>query len=272
MRILHTADWHLGQTFHNFERTFEHAAFLNWLLEILEEQKIDVLIVAGDVFDSANPPIDAQRIYYRFLHQVSLRFPHLAIVITAGNHDSPGRLEAPKELLCAMRVHVVGVPRFDSNKVFDPASVLVPIEIHGVLRGWCVAMPFLRSGDGDDFIQDMYSKVLEHITRQTHTPLPIVAMAHAYFAGGMLSDTERKVLVGGLETLSTNIFDNAISYIALGHLHRAQVLDKRENCRYSGEPYPTFVYRNKLFSWCCGGRFFRAQFARNYRAEGTSRC
>jgi exonuclease SbcD len=240
MRILHTADWHLGQTFHNFDRTLEHEQFLSWLLDTIVKHQVDALVVAGDVFDSANPPIEAQRLYYRFLFNASQRHPDLNIVVTAGNHDSPGRLEAPRDLLRSLRVHVVGTPQFDAAGNLLPESVVVPIEssARGPL-GWCVAMPFLRGVDGEDPVANIYSAALNHIQTLSPTPLPVVATAHAHFSGGNLSGTERTTLVGGLETLSANLFNNPhLSYVALGHLHYAQTLANRPNLRYSGSPIP----------------------------------
>lgn len=240
MRILHTSDWHLGQTFHHFDRTFEHQAFLGWLLDTIQAQEIDVLVVAGDVFDSGNPPMEAQKLYYEFLYKISQRFPSLNVVITAGNHDSPGRLEAPKELLSAFRVHVVGSPKTDSQGRLDPEPVVVPLQCPGKgLLGWCIAMPFLRGIHNEDLFNSHYDQAIHYAQSKSATALPILAMGHAHFSGSQLSDTERKVLIGGMDTLPTGVFENpALSYVALGHLHRSQRVRGRENWRYCGSPIP----------------------------------
>ncbi|WP_308872952.1 metallophosphoesterase family protein [Thiothrix subterranea] len=108
MRLLHTSDWHLGQVLHHFERTVEHADFLAWLLNILEQEQVDALLIAGDIFDNANPSAASQRQLYRFLSDARLRIPHLNIVLIAGNHDSAGRLEASDPLLAWFDAVVVG--------------------------------------------------------------------------------------------------------------------------------------------------------------------
>ena len=106
IRILHTADWHLGQTFFGYDRTGEHEVFLNWLAEEIRQKEIDALIIAGDVFDVSNPSAASQSMYYQFIYRVTVENPNLQIVIVAGNHDSAARLEAPLPLLQAMRTEV----------------------------------------------------------------------------------------------------------------------------------------------------------------------
>src|SRR4051812_29205135 len=120
MRILHTSDWHLGQLLHEHARAWEHARFLTWLLETLAAERVDALLVAGDIFDTANPPAESQAAWYEFLARARARFPALDIVVIGGNHDSASRLDAPTPLLDAFRIHVVGG--------FEPDRLLVPIQ------------------------------------------------------------------------------------------------------------------------------------------------
>src|SRR5687767_10085975 len=108
MRLLHTSDWHLGQNLHNYDRAYEHQCFLDWLVDTLADERIDALLIAGDVFDNANPAASAYRQLYRFLQRARARVPHLQVVVIAGNHDSPGRLEAPTPLLEAHGTVVIG--------------------------------------------------------------------------------------------------------------------------------------------------------------------
>ncbi|MDR0477630.1 MAG: exonuclease subunit SbcD, partial [Desulfobulbaceae bacterium] len=117
MKLIHTSDWHLGQTLKGHDRHAEHQVFLDWLLDTLVERQADALLVAGDIFDQANPSIEAQAQYYQFLARVKKALPNLAIVVIAGNHDSPSRLEAPHPVLDAFGVHVVG--RHDGRAPFD---------------------------------------------------------------------------------------------------------------------------------------------------------
>ena len=119
MKILHTADWHLGQTFYEYDRREEHLHFLEWLKQQIRQHEIDVLLIAGDVFDSPNPSAESQRMYYRFLREVTSENPSVQIIIIAGNHDSAARLEAPNPLLENMNVTVRGVVRRNAEGDID---------------------------------------------------------------------------------------------------------------------------------------------------------
>jgi len=115
MKILHTADWHLGHQLHGHDRRFEHDAFLDWLTDTLKAREIDALLVAGDLFDTANPPASAWQQLYRFLARLRAELPHLNMVLIGGNHDSPSKLDAPHELLRAFDLHLVGSISRDSE-------------------------------------------------------------------------------------------------------------------------------------------------------------
>ena len=147
MKLLHTADWHLGQTFFEYDRRDEHIRFLNWLREQLRELDIDVLLIAGDIFDSPNPSAESQRLYYTFLREVTQENPSLQIIIIAGNHDSAARLEAPNPLLEGMNVSVRGVVRRDSEGNIDWQHLIIPVRINNETEAYCLAVPYLRQGD-----------------------------------------------------------------------------------------------------------------------------
>ena len=181
MRLLHTSDWHLGQTLHNFDRAYEHACFLGWLVETIAVEDIDVLLIAGDIFDNANPSAAAHRQLYRFLQQAKARVPHLQVVVIAGNHDSPGRLEAPTPLLEAHGTIVVGNVLRRGDGEIDLERLLVPLhDRDGNTAAWCLAVPFLRPGDlprlraaeGEQPVQDSVRDPYQHGTallyRQAH--------------------------------------------------------------------------------------------------------
>lgn len=154
MRILHTADWHLGQTLHGVPRTYEHACFLDWLLEIIDREAIDALVIAGDVFDVANPGPSAQEAYYRFLARCRARHPRIGIVVVAGNHDSPQRIDAPREVLGAIDVSVVGT--------LDKTRAIIPLErSDGSIGARLIAVPFLKRGDLPLFADDDESSSAE---------------------------------------------------------------------------------------------------------------
>ena len=148
IRILHTADWHLGQTFFGYDRAGEHEVFLNWLAGEIREREIDALIIAGDVFDVSNPSAASQSLYYHFIYRVTAENPTLQIVIVAGNHDSAARLEAPLPLLQAMRTEVRGVVRKSDDGEIDYDHLTVELKNRdGEVELLCMAVPFLRQGD-----------------------------------------------------------------------------------------------------------------------------
>ena len=145
IRILHTADWHLGQTFFGYDRTEEHGVFLNWLAEEIRQKEIDALIIAGDVFDVSNPSAASQSMYYQFIYRVTAENPYLQIVIVAGNHDSAARLEAPLPLLQAMRTEVRGVVRKLEGGEIDYDHLTVELKNRkGEVELLCMAVPFLH--------------------------------------------------------------------------------------------------------------------------------
>ncbi|MFZ6773095.1 exonuclease SbcCD subunit D C-terminal domain-containing protein [Undibacterium sp. SXout7W] len=250
MRFIHTSDWHLGQTLHQFDRSVEHQAFLDWLSDTLVSEQADALLISGDIFDTANPSAAAQKQFYRFLQQSKARLPQLQIVIIAGNHDSPGRLEAPAPLLDELNIRVTGfVPRLADSSI-DVASLLMPLKnAHGDIAAWCMAIPFLRPGDvpraenaNDPYMEGialLYRQVLQHAINIREPQQAIIALGHCHMVGGEISEeSERRIVIGGTEALSANIFDGNVAYAALGHLHLAQKVGKQEHLRYCGSPLP----------------------------------
>jgi len=250
MRLLHTSDWHLGQSLHNFERHYEHQCFLDWLLETLVREQVDALLIAGDVFDNANPSSASQKQLYRFLQQARERMPQLDLVIVAGNHDSPGRLEAPGPLLEAHGTRVIGsVPRQEDGSI-DVERLVLPLHgAGGAVRAWCLAIPFLRPGDvprsdeeGDPYLNGialLYRQALELALARRQPGQAIVAMGHCHMVDGQMSnDSERRIVIGGTEMLPAGIFGEQIAYAALGHLHLAQTVGQRQQIRYCGSPIP----------------------------------
>lgn len=252
MRLLHTSDWHLGQSLHDFDRTYEHQQFLDWLLALIATERPDVLLIAGDVFDNANPSAGAQHQLYRFLTAARKRMPHLSIVIIAGNHDSPGRLEATSPFLELFDAAVVGHVHRRADQSIDIERLVVPLKNReGTVAAWCLAVPFLRPGDvprvADEGEQDAYLAGVAELYRQAlavaqsrrQPGQAIVAMGHCHMAHGKLSEhSERRIVIGGAEALPAGIFDPAIAYVALGHLHLAQPVGGRDHIRYSGSPLP----------------------------------
>lgn len=253
MRLLHTSDWHLGQTLHNFDRAYEHQCFLDWLLDAIVAEQADALLISGDVFDTANPSAAAQKQLYRFLQQARARSPQLDIVVIAGNHDSPGRLEAPGPLLEAHGTVVVGHVIRNAGGEIDLERMLVPLrDKHGEVKAWCVAIPFLRPGDLPRAVDgeapaDPYSHGIATLYQQAYALAharrepgqAILAMGHCHMVDGQASlESERRIVIGGTEALPATMFDPSIAYVALGHLHLAQRVGQKEHIRYCGSPLP----------------------------------
>ncbi|WP_421222257.1 exonuclease SbcCD subunit D C-terminal domain-containing protein [Aeromonas enteropelogenes] len=249
MKILHTADWHLGHQLHGHDRRFEHDAFLDWLTDTLKARQIDALLVAGDLFDTANPPASAWQQLYRFLARLRAEMPNLDMVLIGGNHDSPSKLDAPHELLRAFDLHLVGSISRDKDGQLETDRLLVPLhDNEGKVAAWCAAVPFLRSSDlrveplaeGQDRliegVRQIYAEVLTEGRKRCEQDQALIAMGHAYLAAGQLSElSERRVLGGNQHALPADIFTGA-DYTALGHLHLAQRL--AEGIHYSGSPLP----------------------------------
>jgi len=253
MKILHTSDWHIGRTLCGRKRYEEFEAFLIWLEETLHQEQVDTLLVAGDVFDTGTPSNHAQELYYRFLSRVATSSCRHVVVI-AGNHDSPSFLNAPRELLKALNVHVIG--GVSDNREDE---VLVLSKEAGSPELIVCAVPYLRDRDirvaeAGENIEDKERKLIEGIrshyaevaalAEQKRTELgagiPIIAMGHLFTTGGQTVDGDgvRELYIGSLAHVSAGIFPNALDYLALGHLHVPQKVNDSDVMRYSGSPLP----------------------------------
>ena len=250
IRILHTADWHLGQTFFGYDRTQEHEHFLDWLAGVLTKNKIDVLIVAGDVFDVSNPSAASQRMFYRFIHRVTTENPRLQLVVVAGNHDSAARLESPLPLLQEMRTEIKGIVRKQNGKI-DYEHLLGELKnAAGEVEALCLAVPFLRQGDypvveteGNPYaegVKELYARLLKYALKKRTDGQALVAVGHLLATGSEIAekDHSERIIIGGLESVPPESFPEQIVYTALGHIHKAQRVSGRENIRYAGSPLP----------------------------------
>lgn len=251
IRILHTADWHIGQTLRGFSREHEHRKVFERLEEIVVERDVDALVIAGDVFDSQNPSGEAQQLFYNTLVRLSRAHPRMAMVIAAGNHDAAGRLEAPRPLLEAFNIRVVGNVRRRDGRV-EAARHLVPItDASGAVAAHVLAvsyptaacLPNLTRLDGESGspviagVRSLYAELVDTL-RGPMDGLPFVLMGHLHVAGGIESEgAERRILVGGQHAVPHDVFPAEASYVALGHLHKAQAIG-RDTVRYSGSLIP----------------------------------
>jgi exonuclease SbcD len=244
MRILHTADWHLGHRLHERSQIEEQTLFLSWIENYIIDQEIDVLLISGDIFDSGAPSNQSLKMYYSFLVKLMATTCN-SIIITGGNHDSPGTLDAPKDLLDALSIKVVGKATENiEDEVFE-------IDIDGK-KVVIAAVPYLRDGDirravaGESFeeLTDKYKTALinHYKTSATQCELintsnaPVIAMGHLFAIGGSVSDSEQNIYVGTLGHIGAKDFPTYFDYIALGHLHQPQIVVGNDKVRYSGSP------------------------------------
>ncbi|MCJ2028147.1 exonuclease SbcCD subunit D C-terminal domain-containing protein [Methylobacterium sp. J-043] len=261
IRVLHTGDWHIGQTLRGFSREREHDAVFGCLESIVVEREVDALVVAGDVFDSQNPSGESQARFYTLMARLHAARPAMTIVITAGNHDAAGRLEAPRPLLEAIGVHVVGNVRRRDGAI-DLDRHLVPVrsangdvaaQVLAVSYPTAACLPPLSSlgreaslgqqpriGETSPIVRavrDLYGQLFE-AARPQLAGLPLLVTGHLHVAGGLESEgAERRILVGGEHAVPSDVFPEEARYVALGHLHRAQALG-RGQVRYCGSLMP----------------------------------
>lgn len=253
MKVLHTSDWHLGRSLYTKKRYEEFEAFLNWLVDTIQQEGVDVLVVAGDVFDTGTPSNYAQKLYYQFLHAAAASCCR-HVVVVGGNHDSPTFLNAPQVLLQALDVHVVGCATEDAAD-----EVLVLRDKCDVPELIVCAVPYLRDRDirtaeAGEGIEDKEQKLLDGIRnhyaavgavaeakREALGPeIPIVGTGHLFTAGGktLVDDGVRELYVGSLAHVTAGVFPACFDYLALGHLHVPQAVKDSETKRYSGSPLP----------------------------------
>lgn len=254
MKIIHTSDWHIGQTLHQYSRDEEHKYFFNQLKDIILEERPDALVVSGDIFHSATPTVMSQRLYYHTLVELSRLYDDLQIIIVAGNHDSSSRLEAPRELWKAFNVTVVGSLDFykestdEERLAYDTSKIEIPIKRAGEIVGWVLAVPFINPGNYPSLKEnDSYSNRVFSFYKDLKNDLKcklqykenhsIVATGHFAVDGADMKGHDN--IVGGIESIGSNVISSLddIDYWALGHIHRPQKLMKNENMRYSGSPF-----------------------------------
>lgn len=255
LTLLHTSDWHLGRRLYGKPRYDEFKQFLDWQLQTLREQKVDVLLIAGDIFDTTAPSNQAQNLYYDFLSQVcDTDCRH--VIIVAGNHDSASFLEAPKQLLKSFNIHIIG------SMTDTPTDEVITLsDKAGQAELIVMAVPYLRDRDVrtvghgerlDDKERKLAQGIKAHyaqiadiaIAQQAQLKakykrsIPIVATGHLFTVGGqtMEGDGVRDLYVGSLGSIGAEIFHPQIDYVALGHLHIPQAVGGQPHIRYAGSP------------------------------------
>ncbi len=249
MRIIHTSDWHLGQYFFTKTRAQEHQQFFDWLLEQIREQQVDALIVAGDIFDTGSPPSYARELYNRFV--VAIRDTQCQLIILGGNHDSVATLNESKSLLACLNTTVIANVHTE-----NPQAPIILYQKNHTPGALLCAIPYLRprdmvnskSGQSGaekqhvlkeaiaDYYQRQYQAALD-LRKQLKVNIPIIATGHLTTIGASVSDSVREIYIGTLEAFNATLFP-PFDYIALGHIHRPQRVNKSGHIRYSGSPIP----------------------------------
>jgi len=237
MKILHTSDWHLGHQLYNYERTEEHLDFLRQLTDIIASEQPDVMVVCGDVFHHASPSAGAQRIYTDALLKMHEACPTMEMVITAGNHDSPSKLEVDRNLWSHFRVHIIGKPE---------KAQLQKHLIYIKEKGYVVAVPHIYPQNFPILTEDtpreercnrFFQALLDEVKQQNKDRLPVVLMAHLTISGS--DSTGHEEPIGGMDYTPISALGEGYDYLALGHIHCPQnIKDSTHHARYSGTPLP----------------------------------
>jgi exonuclease SbcD len=256
MKILHTADWHLGKTLEKIDRIEEQKEFIDEICQISIEEKIDLILITGDIFDTYNPPSQAEYLFYKSLEKLNDNSKR-AVVVIAGNHDSPDRLCAINPLVKEKGIFLVGYPGYKVEE-----SICENIKLVNRGSGWfelnfstcrentvICALPYpseqrldeiLTNGLSEVEMQKAYSEKVRDILWEAgknfrENTVNIIA-SHIFVVGGQETGGERPIQVGGAYTVDTKVFPKNTHYVALGHLHGSQKIKGNSEIRYSGSP------------------------------------
>ena len=246
MKIIHTADWHIGKKLHKHDLSEDFDLFINWLTKFIEDKKVDLLLISGDIFDLANPSSEARRQYYRAL--IRLQKLDCKIIATGGNHDSPAMLDAPQEIMRALDLSVIGgLPQ-------DLDEVIIPVKNKsGETELVVAAIPYLRDADlrsgeqasnHEDRIEAIRLGIERVFTeaaaicKHKYPGIPAIAMGHLFTAGIESSESERDIQIGNLAAFRASQFGSYYEYLALGHIHKPQRVSAEKPVFYSGSPFP----------------------------------
>jgi len=243
LKILHTSDWHIGKQLLKTDFHDDMELFFDWLIQVISDEKIDILLMSGDLFDQANPSQQALRQYYLFLKRMVKL--NCKVIITGGNHDAPQVLNAPKELLEIIDVTIIG------GAPENIADLFIPIEKNNQ-KVVIAAVPYLRDKDirnanaGESYsdkieqIKNGLANYFENISnfhQENYSDSKLIVMAHLYAQGAETTESEREIQIGNQAGIEATIFGNNTTYVALGHIHKPQDVGN-QNVLYSGSPIP----------------------------------
>lgn len=256
MRILHTSDWHLGKNLEGYSRMDEQEAFLEDFVKIVQNNNIDLIIIAGDVYDSPNPPARAERMFYDTLKKLSANGERITLVI-AGNHDNPDRLVAAGPLARDHGIIMVGTPKsvvipgeYGNNSVVNSGEGFVEVEIKGE-KAVILTVPYPSEKRLNEVLygamdeeeerlksySDRIKALFETLSKNYREDSINIAVSHLFAMGSEESGSERSIQLGGSFIVDGGCFPKKAQYIALGHVHKPQIVpgtDKR--ARYAGSP------------------------------------
>jgi len=249
MKILHTSDWHLGQSFFTKSRKEEHQGFIDWLLQQVAKEQVDAVIIAGDIFDTGTPPSYAREMYNQFV--VDMQKLNCVLVVLGGNHDSVSTLNESKQILACLNTFVVASTGISideqvftiPDKLGQPAAILcaVPfIRARDVLQSTAGETGLQKRQALGDAIKQHYQTLYQIALakrQDTGLDLPIIATGHLTALGVSQSESVRDIYIGTLDGFAADGFPPA-DYIALGHIHKPQIVAKSEHIRYCGSPIP----------------------------------
>lgn len=256
MRILHTSDWHLGKNLEGISRMDEQEAFLKDFVEIVKINNVDLIIIAGDIYDNPNPPARAEKMFYDTLKKLSANGERLILVI-AGNHDNPERLVAAGPLARDHGIIMVGTPKsivesgeYGEHKVVKSGEGFVEIEMKGE-RAVILAVPYpsekrlneVLYGSADEeedrvkLYGDRIKTLFDNLGKKFREDTINIVVSHLFAMGSEEAGSERNVMLGGSFIVDGNCFPQMAQYIALGHVHKPQTIPgSQKRARYSGSP------------------------------------
>lgn len=256
MRILHTSDWHLGKNLEGHSRMEEQELFLKDFINIVQENHVDLIIIAGDIYDSGNPPAKAEKIFYHTLKELSSEGNRLILII-AGNHDNPDRLVAAEPLAKEHGIIMIGTPKFvvskgtyGNNKVINSGKGFIEIEIKGE-KAIIITVPYPSEKRLNELLyenmedekekaksyNDKIKKLFYHLSKNYREDTINILVSHLFTLGSVQAGSERNLELGGSLIVDADCFPENAQYIALGHIHKPQIVPGTNGrVRYSGSP------------------------------------
>ena len=237
MKILHTADLHLGQViYQNYDRSDEHGRFFRQLEQWCRKERPDALLVSGDVFDIQQPSAAVKKAFTDYFVGLHSACPQMAIVITAGNHDSASRIQADNAVWQLANTYLVGTPPAFNCLLSPDGTSWQDQYIIKLESGYIVALPYM-TGERRQTIQ----AILDRVAEDNDRGLPVVVMAHQAVTG--VDATGHDFEIGKLKTQDASSFGNGFDYLALGHIHKPQTIGHQDDCMAATAEYRSPVVR-----------------------------